>query len=66
MLVYQFKCFCEDSNTEMTSRQFGKWIKEHIPINIEGVFKTGNKKTNLKEPWVLRNNRYCRASSKEP
>ena len=44
VLVYQFKCFCEDSNTEMTSRQFGKWIKEHIPINTEGVFKTGNKK----------------------
>ena len=44
MLVYQFKCFCDDSNIEMTSRQFGKWIKEHIPIKIEGVFKTGNKK----------------------
>ena len=47
MVVYQFNCFCEDSYIEMTSRQFGKRIKEHIPKSIEYFVKQVIKKMNL-------------------
>ena len=43
MVGYQFICFCEDSYVGMTSRQFGKRIKEHIPKSIEEFCKTSNK-----------------------
>ena len=45
MVVYQFNCFCEDSYIGMTSRQFGKRIKEHVPKSIEEFCKTSNKET---------------------
>ena len=44
MVVYQFNCFCEDSYVGMTSRQFGKRIKEHIPKSIDEFCKTCSKK----------------------
>ena len=43
MVVYQFKGFCQDIYVRMTSRQFGKRIKEHIPKTIDVFCKTSNK-----------------------
>ena len=43
MVVYQFNCFCKDSYVRMTSRQFGKRIKEHIPKSTDVFCKTSNK-----------------------
>ena len=43
MVVYQFNCFCEDDYIEMTSRQFGKRIKEHVPKSIEEFCKMSDK-----------------------
>ena len=43
MGVYQFNCFCEDSYVGMTSRQFGKRIKEHFTKSIEELCKMNNK-----------------------
>ena len=34
MVVFKFKCFCEDNYVGMTSKQFGKRIKEHIQKSI--------------------------------
>ena len=44
MVFYQFNCFCEDSYVGVTSRQFSKRIKEHIPKYIDEFCKTSNKK----------------------
>ena len=49
MVVYQFNCSCEDSYIGMTSRQFGKRIKEHVPKSIEEFYKM-----NLKESKFVR------------
>ena len=43
IVVYQFNRFCEDSYIGMTSREFGKRIKEHIPKSIKEFCKTSNK-----------------------
>ena len=45
MVVYQFNCFCEENYVGMTSRQFGKRIKEHIPKSIDEFCKTSNKES---------------------
>ena len=45
MVVYQFNCFCEDNYVGMTSRQFGKRIKEHFPKSIDEFSKTSNKES---------------------
>ena len=45
MVVYQFNCFCQASYVEMTSRQFGKRTKDHIPKSID-EFCMNNKQTN--------------------
>ena len=37
------KYFCEDSNVGMTSRQFGKKVKEHVLKSIEEFCKKSNK-----------------------
>ena len=42
MVVDQFNCFCEDSYVGMTSRQFDKRIKEHIPKSIDEFCKISN------------------------
>ena len=44
MVVYQFNCFCEASYVGMTSRRFGKRIKEHILKGID-EFCMSKKKT---------------------
>ena len=43
IVVYQFNCFCEDNYFGMTSRQFGKRIKEHVPKSIKEFRKMSNK-----------------------
>ena len=43
MVVYQFNCSCGDSYIGMTSRQFGKRIKEHVPKSIEEFCKMNDK-----------------------
>ena len=42
MVVDQLNCFCEDSYVGMTSRQFDKRIKEHIPKSIDEFCKISN------------------------
>ena len=44
MVFYQFNCFCEDIYVGMTSRQFGKKIKGHVPKSIEDFCKISSKK----------------------
>ena len=48
MVVYQFNCFCEDRYVDLTSRQFGKRIKEHIPESIDKFFKMINEENKSK------------------
>ena len=45
MVVYQYNCFCEASYVGMTSRQFGKRIKEHIPKSVDEFCKMSNKES---------------------
>ena len=45
MVVYQYNCFCEASYVGMTSRQFGKRIKERIPKSVDEFCKMSNKKS---------------------
>ena len=40
-------CFCEGSYVGMTSRQFGKRIKEHIPKILMNFVKPVIRKVNL-------------------
>ena len=43
MIVYQFNCFFEDSFVGMTSRQFGKRVKKHVPKSREEFYKMSDK-----------------------
>ena len=48
MVVYRFNCFCEDIYVGMTSRQFGKIIKEHTSKSIDEFRKMSNKENKFK------------------
>ena len=48
MVVYKFNCFCEASYVGMTSRQFGKRIKEHIPKSIDEFCKSNEKTKSIR------------------
>ena len=43
LVVFLFNCFCKHSYVGMTSSQFGKRIKEHIPKSIDKFCKMSNK-----------------------
>ena len=47
MVVYQFNCFWEDSYIRMTSRQFGKRIKEQVLKSIKEFCKMSDKEKKL-------------------
>ena len=44
MVIYQLKCFCENSYTGLIIRQLKKMVKEHIPACINIFLNLANKK----------------------
>ena len=44
MVVYQLKCYCENSYIGLTSRQVNKRVKEHIPACVAIFFWVHQKK----------------------
>ena len=50
MVIYQFKCYCDNSHFDLTTRQLNKRVKEHIPAFIDKfLISAKNEKENSSE-----------------
>ena len=53
MVVYQFKCYCDNSYIGQTTRQLKKRYKEHIPICVEKFLKFSEKEKETKPMKIV-------------